>query len=372
MSTPIPLVDLTLNFRSIEAEVRAAVDRVLTSGQYIGGPEVEAFERAYATFSGSAHCVGVANGTDAIELMVRAVGFGADDAVLVPANSFVASALGVHRAGARVKLVDCTEDGLIDVASCEARLDPKVAAVLPVHLFGQCAPMEAVLAFARAHGLTVLEDAAQSQGASQNGQAAGTFGRAAATSFYPGKNLGAYGDAGAVLTQDEPLARKLKALRNYGSEVKYFHPELGFNSRLDPLQAAILSVKLRHLADWNGRRAAAARRYDQLLLPLREVRRPRTLEGNVHAWHLYPVRVPAPVRDRVLAALQAQGVGAAVHYPVPIHLQGAFRHLGHRPGDFPVAEAQARELLSLPLYPELTLAQQERVVAALEKALGKA
>jgi dTDP-4-amino-4,6-dideoxygalactose transaminase len=367
----IPLVDLTTNFRSIEAEVRIAVDRVLTSGQYIGGAEVESFERAYAAFAGAAHCVGVANGTDAIELMVRAVGFGEDDAVLVPANSFVASALGVHRAGARVKLVDCTPDGLIDVSACEARLDPKVAAILPVHLYGQCAPMEEVLAFARVHGLTVLEDAAQSHGASRHGRGAGTFGRAAAISFYPGKNLGAYGDAGALTTEDEALARRLRALRNYGSEVKYVHPELGFNSRLDPLQAAILSVKLAHLPAWNARRAQAALRYHALLEPLREVRRPRTLEGNVHAWHLYTVRVPAAVRDRVLASLQADGVGAAVHYPVPIHLQGAFRHLGHRPGDFPVAEALSRELLSLPLYPELEAAQQARVVASLERALAQ-
>jgi dTDP-4-amino-4,6-dideoxygalactose transaminase len=369
---PIPLVDLTTNLRSIEAEVHAAVDRVLASGLYIGGPEVEAFERAYATFAGAAHCVGVANGTDALELMVRAVGFGPDDAVLVPANSFVASALGVHRAGARVKLVDCTPDGLIDPAACGARLDAKVAAVLPVHLYGQCAPMEEVMAFARAHGLTVLEDAAQSHGATRHGQAAGTWGRAAAISFYPGKNLGAYGDAGAITTQDEALARKLKGLRNYGSEVKYHHPELGFNSRLDPIQAAILSVKLKHLPAWNARRAVAAGRYDELLAGEARVQRPRTLAGNVHAWHLYPVRVPAPVRDAVLETLHAGGVGAAVHYPVPIHLQGAFRHLGHRPGDFPVAEALSRELLSLPLYPELEAAQQERVVDLLRKALDRA
>jgi dTDP-4-amino-4,6-dideoxygalactose transaminase len=366
----IPLVDLPANFRSIEGEVRAAVERVLTSGQYIGGGEVEAFERAYAAFTGARHCVGVANGTDAIELMVRALGLGAEDAVLVPANSFVASALGVQRAGARVKLVDCTEDSLLDVASCAARLDGTVKAVLPVHLFGQCAPMEAVQALASAHRLAVLEDAAQSQGASRHGRRAGTFGLMAATSFYPGKNLGAYGDAGAVTTGDEALATKLRALRNYGSEVKYLHPELGFNSRLDALQAAILSVKLPHLADWNARRAVAASRYDRLLARLPDVRPPVTLAGNVHAWHLYTVRVPAAVRERVLQALHAQGVGAAVHYPTPIHLQGAFRSLGHRPGDFPVAEALAGQLLSLPLYPELTEVQQERVVQALEKAMA--
>jgi dTDP-4-amino-4,6-dideoxygalactose transaminase len=254
---PIPLVDLQVNFRSIEPEVRAAIDRVLASGTFIGGPEVEAFERAYAAFAHVAHCVGVANGTDAIELVVRAAGLGAADGVLVPANSFVASALGVLRAGARVQLVDCTDDALIDVRSCEARADAGTRAVMPVHLFGQCAPMEDVLALARARGLLVIEDAAQAQGAQRHGRFAGSFGFAAGTSFYPGKNLGAYGDAGAVTTDDEAVARKVRALRNYGSEVKYHHPEAGFNSRLDPLQAAVLGVKLARLAGWNEARRPA-------------------------------------------------------------------------------------------------------------------
>ncbi|MCC6335884.1 MAG: DegT/DnrJ/EryC1/StrS family aminotransferase [Myxococcales bacterium] len=369
MSGAIPLVDLKTNYRSIEAEVRAAVDRVLDSGQYILGPEVETFEREYAAFAGVKHCVGVANGTDAVELVVRAAGLTRHDEVLVPANSFVASALAVERAGAKVKLVDCTWDSLLDVEACEARHGPDVRAVMPVHLFGQCADLEAVAAYAHKHGLVVLEDAAQSQGASRNGRGAGSVGLGAGTSFYPGKNLGAYGDAGAVLTQDDAFARKVRALRNYGSEVKYSHPETGFNSRLDPVQAAVLRVKLKHLGRWNEQRRAAARRYDEFLAGLPEVTRPQTLEGNVHVFHLYVVRLPEAKRDRVLAAMQADGLGVAVHYPAPIHLQGAFKHLGFRAGDFPVAEALARQMVSLPLYPELTVEQQARVVASLKKAL---
>jgi dTDP-4-amino-4,6-dideoxygalactose transaminase len=370
MSDSIPLVDLNVNYRAIEAEVRAAVERVLSSGTYILGPEVEAFEREYAAFSGVKHCVGVANGTDALELLVRAAGLGADDEVLVPTNSFVASALAVERAGAKVKLVDCTWDALIDVEDCEARRGPSVRAVMPVHLFGQCADMEAVTAYAQAHRLVVLEDAAQAHGAARHGKGAGAFGLGAGTSFYPGKNLGAYGDAGAVLTQDDALAKQVRALRNYGSEVKYVHPEKGFNSRLDPLQAAVLRVKLRHLGAWNAQRRAAARRYDELLAGTPDVTLPSTLPGNVHVFHLYVVRVPEAKRDRVLSSMHADGVGAALHYPTPIHLQGAFKHLGHRPGDFPVAEALSRQMLSLPLFPEITAAQQERVAASLKKAMA--
>lgn len=372
MSNAIPLVDLKTNYLAIEADVRAAVERVLASGLYIGGPEVEAFEREYAAFSGVKHCIGVANGTDALELLVRAAGLTRHDEVLVPANSFIASALAVERAGAKVRLVDCTWDSLIDVDGCEARMAPDVRAVMPVHLFGQCAPMEAVLAFAAKHGLKVLEDAAQSQGASRNGTGAGGFGLGAGTSFYPGKNLGAYGDAGAVLTNDDALAKQVRALRNYGSEVKYAHPETGFNSRLDPMQAAVLRVKLAHLARWNEQRRSAARRYDELLAGVKGVTRPTTLDGNVHVFHLYVVRLPEAKRDAVLKHMQAAGVGVALHYPTPIHLQGAFKHLGHRAGDFPVAEALSRQMLSLPLYPEITAEQQARVVAALSEAMAAA
>lgn len=367
----IPLVDLKANLAPLRAEIEAGFGRVLDATAFILGPDVAAFEREYAAFVQAKHCIGVANGTDALELIVRAAGLGPRDAVLVPANTFIATALAVQRAGAQVVLVDCDDDGLIDLDACERRLTPQVKAIAPVHLYGQCAPMERVVAFAQAHGgLAIIEDAAQAQGATRNGTHCGGWGVGAGTSFYPGKNLGAYGDAGAVVTNDDALAKKIRALRNYGSEVKYFHPETGFNSRLDTLQAVVLRAKLKHLATWNEQRRAAAQRYHRLLEGLAGVRLPRTVQGNEHVWHLYPVRVDAGRRDAVLKKLNDGGVGAGIHYPVPIHLQGAFAHLGHATGDFPQAEAQAKEMVSLPLFPEITEAQQEQVASALRAALG--
>jgi len=294
--------------------------------------------------------------------------------VIVPTNSFIATALAVARAGATPVLVDCDPVyQLIAVDEVQRRLTARTRAVIPVHLFGQMAPMAAIQAVASARGLMVLEDAAQAQGATQaqGGTTirAGAAGLVAATSFYPGKNLGAYGDGGAVTTDSDAIAAKVRALRNYGSEVKYHHPETGFNSRLDTLQAVVLLAKLKRLAAWNEARRQAAARYDRLLADLpHAVPAPRLME-NVHIHHLYVVRVTN--RDAVLARLNADGIGAGVHYPVPIHLQGAFAYLGHRRGDFPVAERAAAEILSLPMFPEITPAQQERVVASLRAALGQ-
>jgi dTDP-4-amino-4,6-dideoxygalactose transaminase len=364
--SPVPLIDLGAQHRQIADEVAAGFQRVMGATSFILGPDVAAFERAFATFSGVEHCLGVANGTDALELILRAAGLGPGDEVLVPANTFIATALAVARAGATPVLVDCDPDyHLIDLE--RARLSPRTRAIFAVHLYGQVAPMEKVSAFAQAHDLLVLEDAAQAQGARRNGVLAGGFGLAAGTSFYPGKNLGAYGDGGAVLTNAEPIARKVIALRNYGSEIKYHHPETGFNSRLDTLQAVVLNAKLPHLPRWNEARRQAARRYDELLADLPAVTVPRTLPGNEHIFHLYVIRVPA--RDAVLKKLNAAGIGAGVHYPIPIHLQGAFAHLGHKRGDFPVAERAAAEILSLPMFPEITAAQQEAVVSALRSSL---
>ncbi len=368
----IPLVDLKANLATVEADVLEGMRRVLSSTAFILGPDVAQFEKAYAAFVGAKHCVGVANGTDALELLVRAAGLSGRDEVLVPANSFIASALAVQRAHATVRLVDCDDDGLIDLESCAARATPNTKAVMPVHLFGQCAPMEKVEAFAQSHALTVIEDAAQAQGAKRNGRTAGTWGVGAGTSFYPGKNLGAYGDAGAVTTNDDAVAKKIRALRNYGSDVKYVHPETGFNSRLDTVQAVVLNAKLKHLDEWNAARRAAAERYVGLLRGLGDVRLPKVASGNEHIWHLYPVRVPAAVRDTVVKSMQAAGIGVGIHYPVPIHLQGAFAHLGHRATDFPRAEAQAQEMVSLPMYPEITPAQQAQVAETLARALAAA
>ena len=360
----IPLVDLKSQHDQIWAEVESGWAKVVERTAFVLGAEVEQFEQEFAAFSGVAHCIGVANGTDALELALRAEKVGPGDEVIVPANTFIASALAVARTGAQPVLVDIDPDTqLLDVELAAAAVTPATKAIMPVHLFGQMAPMRPLLQLASDRGLLVVEDAAQAQGAKQEGIGAGAFGSIAGTSFYPGKNLGAYGDAGAVLTNDEVLARRVRALRNYGSEEKYHHPEIGFNSRLDTLQAVVLSAKLRHLGTWNEQRRAAARRYEELLADVEEVVRPSTADGNDHVWHLYVVRVQE--RDRVLQELQAAGVGAGIHYPVPIHLQGSFAHLGKAVGSYPVAERAAAEILSLPMFAEITAEQQQRVVDVL-------
>jgi dTDP-4-amino-4,6-dideoxygalactose transaminase len=365
---PIPLVDLAAQHREVAAEIQRGFEKVLGDTSFILGGEVRAFEEEFARYCGVGHCIGVGNGTDAIELMLRALDIGAGDEVIVPANTFIATALGVMRAGATPVLVDCDRFFLLDPERIEESVTPRTRALLPVHLFGQIAAMEAIHEIAAARGLLVLEDAAQSQGARRHGRAAGGFGTAAATSFYPGKNLGAYGDAGAVLTSSDEVGGRLRRLRNWGSERKYHHPELGFNSRLDTLQAVVLRAKLGRLDAWNHARRQAAARYDRILAGVAGLELPRTLPGNEHIYHLYVVRVPR--RDEVLARLQEDGIGAGIHYPTPLHLHGAMRQLGHGPGDFPAAEAAAREILSLPLHPHLTAAQQERVADSLRKALA--
>ncbi len=364
----IPLVDLKAQHAAVADEVAAGFASVLERTAFVLGDEVDAFEREFAEFSGAPHCVGVGNGTDAVELALRAVGVGEGAEVILPANTFIATAEAVVRAGASPVLVDCDpEFQLIDVDAAVDRIGPSTGAIVPVHLFGQLAPVDALHAHLGADGPLIVEDAAQCQGATHDGAGPSTVGVAAATSFYPGKNLGAYGEAGAVLTRDAEIDRRLRSLRNHGSEAKYEHPELGFNSRLDTLQAVVLRAKLARLAAGNEARRAAARRYDTLLGDVAGVSLPATVPGNQHVWHLYVVRVPR--RDAVLAALHDAGIGAGVHYPIPVHLQGAFRDLGHEPGDFPEAERAAREILSLPLFPEITEQQQQRVVDALEKAL---
>jgi dTDP-4-amino-4,6-dideoxygalactose transaminase len=365
----IPLVDLAAQHRQIADEVSAGFARVIERASFVLGPEVAEFEAAFARFVGVAHCVGTANGTDALELALRALGVGTGDEVILPTNSFIASALAVARAGATPVLVDCEPAShLLDVADVARKLTPRTRAIMPVHLHGQLAPVEELTPLVQGRRIAIVEDAAQAQGATRHGRGAGTFGAVAGTSFYPAKNLGAYGDAGAVLTTSDEIAQRVRALRNYGSEIKYQHAETGFNSRLDTLQAVVLSAKLKRLAGWNAARRVAALRYGELLAGIPGLTLPVTLAGNEPIWHLYVVRVPR--RDAVLAQLNAEGVGAAVHYPTPIHLQGAFRRLGHGKGDFPVAERTAGEILSLPLYAEITLAQQERVASVLKQALA--
>jgi dTDP-4-amino-4,6-dideoxygalactose transaminase len=364
--TNIPLVDLAAQHRQVADEVAAGWAQVLERTAFVNGPAVAAFEREYAEYLGVRHCVGVASGTDAIELALRAAGIGAGDECVLPANTFVATAEAVVRAGAAPVLVDCEPDtGLIDPAAVGAAVGSRTRAVLPVHLYGQAAAVERIRPVAG--DALIVEDAAQSQGALRHGVPTGSLGDIAATSFYPGKNLGAYGDAGAVMTDDDDLAEAVRLLRDHGSPRRYEHVVLGFNSRLDTLQAVVLSAKLRRLDGWNDDRRKAAERYHDLLSGLPDVRRPVVAEGNDPVWHLYPVLVPE--RDRVLAVLHDAGIGAGIHYPTPVHLTGTFAHLGLPAGSYPNAEQRARHQLSLPIFPEITAAQQERVVEVLAGAL---
>ena len=367
--TAVPLIDLSLQHAEVADEVQAGFAQVLATGDFVGGRAVAAFEAEFARFTGVPHCVGTGNGTDALEMALRAVGVGAGHEVVLPANTFVATAEAVVRAGARPVLVDVDDDALLmRVDQAAQRIGPDTRAVVPVHLFGQAAEVERLEPATREGRVAIVEDAAQAQGARRFGAPVGGLGTIAGTSFYPGKNLGAYGDAGAVLTGDEGLATAVRMMRDHGSAAKYEHSVLGFNSRLDTLQAVVLRAKLRRLAEWNRRRREAAERYTALLSDAAAVRTPVTLPGNEHVWHLYVVRVPD--RDRVLERLHRAGIFAGIHYPVPVHLQPAFSWLGYGPGDFPVAEAAAGRVLSLPIHPQITPAQQERVVEVLLTAVG--
>ena len=367
-SSSIPLVDLRAAHAEVADEISAGFSQVLTTGAYIKGPDVASFEREFAEYSGTAHCVGLGSGTDAVEFALRAAAVPAGTEVILPANTFAATAESVVRAGARPVLADVDPDHLlIDPVSVAKAVRPETAAILPVHLFGQLAPMRPLAEIASEHEIPIVEDAAQSHGASQDGKPAATYGLAAAVSFYPGKNLGAYGDAGAVLTNSDTIARSVRLLGDHGSDQKYVHEQLGFNSRLDSLQAVVLRAKLRRLEEWNQRRRQAAARYAELLDGVDDVVLPQAAPGNVHAWHLYVVQVPN--RDQVIERLHGMGIHAGVHYPVPVHLQPAFRDYGYAPGDFPVTEAAAARILSLPLYPHITPEQQSMVADGLRQAL---
>ncbi|SHL22442.1 dTDP-4-amino-4,6-dideoxygalactose transaminase [Pseudonocardia thermophila] len=370
--TPIPLVDLGAQRDQIQDEVAAGWEQVLARTAFINGPAVGAFEQEYAQFLGAGHVIGVGNGTDAIELALRALGVGQGDEAIIPANTFIATAEAVARTGATPVLVDCTPDtALMDPDKVAAAITDRTKVVVPVHLYGQSAEVEkirAAIESVRPEGLPILEDAAQSQGATRNGVACGVLGDIAATSFYPGKNLGAYGDAGAVITDSADLAARVRLIRDHGSPRKYEHTVLGFNSRLDTLQAVVLSAKLKRLAGWNAARRVAAERYTTLLKGVERVVTPTVAAGNEHVWHLYVVRVPN--RDEVLAKLHEAKIGAGIHYPVPVHLTEAFGGLGEGRGSFPVAEQLADEILSLPIYAEITEEQQQRVVDVLTAAVS--
>ncbi|MGX1163224.1 dTDP-4-amino-4,6-dideoxygalactose transaminase [Arthrobacter sp. SLBN-100] len=364
----VPLVDLAAQQADVHEQVMAELAEVFKGASFIGGPAVAHFEAAYASFVGTRHCIGVANGTDALELALRAGGVTPGGEVILPANTFIATAEAVSRIGAVPVPVDVDPEYLLmDPSAVAAAVTSRTQAIVPVHLFGQTAFVERLVPIADACGAVIIEDAAQSQGARRFGRAAGTLGLAAGTSFYPGKNLGAAGDAGAVLTDDPRVAARVRMLGAHGSSEKYRHDAIGINSRLDTVQAVVLKAKLERLASWNLLRRAAAERYSELLADVPGVVVPREAPGNVDVWHLYVVRVPQ--RDVVLAALHSAGIQAGIHYPVPVHLSGAYGSDGSLPGSFPVAEEAAGQILSLPLYPHITAGQQERVVEALRDAL---
>lgn len=348
-------------------ELESATQRVLKSGWYILGPEVEAFERAFAAYHGVAHAVGVANGTDAIELALRAAGIGPGDEVITVAHTAVATVCAVERAGAKPVLVDIEpETYSMSPTAAEAAITSRTRAILPVHLYGHPADLTPLAEIAAKHHLLLIEDCAQAHGALHQNQRVGTVGQLGAFSFYPTKNLGAYGDGGAVITNDAQLATRLRSLRNYGQVSRYEHAERGINSRLDEMQAAILAVKLAHLDEHNNQRRVLASQYTQLLQDTNLVL-PSSRSGVAHVYHLYVVRHPG--RDGLREALQQRGVGTLIHYPVPVHRQAAYADLGYGAGSLPVTERLAGEVLSLPMYIGLKPADIEQVAAAIHDSL---
>jgi dTDP-4-amino-4,6-dideoxygalactose transaminase len=365
----IPFVDLQTQYQALRLELEPALKSVLERGAFIMGAELEAFERAFADYLGIRHCLGVATGTDALELALRALDLGAGDEVITVPYTFIATTEAISHVGATIRWVDVDPRTYnLDPARLEAAITPRTRAVLPVHLYGQPADMDPILAIARRHGLKIIEDCAQAHGARYHGRRVGTFGDLACFSFYPGKNLGAYGDGGAVVTNDDALAKRVALLRNHGQQSKYVHVIEGWCHRLDNLQAAVLGVKLRHLDDWNSCRRQAAAGYDSRLRDLPGVVTPYVLPGVEPVFHLYVIQVPN--RDRVQAALQAEGIGTGIHYPIPLHQQPAYAHLGHKPQDFPTSAGLASKILSLPMFPEITAEQIDVVVATLRTALG--
>src|SRR5262245_7588814 len=365
----VPFVDLRAQHDSLAAEIDRAVRQVFERGDFILGAAVEKFEAEFAALHDVRHAIGVGSGLDAIELALVAHGIKPGDEVITAANTFIATVLAILAVGARPVLVDADpERYTIDPAAIAAALTSRTRAIVPVHLFGQPADVDGVLAVARRHNLLVVEDAAQAHGARCNGQRIGGFGDSAAFSFYPSKNLGAYGDGGLILTNDDRIADKLRLLRNYGQRAKYDHAIAGTNSRLDTVQAAILRVKLPHLDAWNAARRRHAAAYDERLSTIVET--PSVVAGVEHVYHLYVIETDR--RDEMQQRLRAKEIATGIHYPVPVHLQEACADLGYRAGDFPVTERAARRMLSLPMYPELTGAQIDYVSDAIVEAVNRA
>ncbi len=385
MPVKIPFVDLQSQHQPIQTQIEQAISSVIQRGDFIMGEAVADFETAFATACGVPYGIGVACGTDAIALGLQACGIGAGDEVIIPANTFIATLIGVLHSGATPVLVDCDpQTALIDITAAEKVITAKTRAIVPVHLYGQMVSPKQLLDFANSYNLLIFEDAAQAHLAEREGYRAGAVGIAAAFSFYPSKNLGAFGDGGMVITKDANIAQKMRSLRNYGAPRKYFHTELGTNSRLDTIQASILKVKLPYLADWNQSRNRAARLYDSLLHPLQNIFPLENQSGTGHVYHLYVIRINNSKlglqpnqqsqsyleRQAIEEALLSQGIQTGIHYPIPCHLQPAYEHLGYRIGDFPYAESLCKQILSLPMYPGLNDEQIHQIVDSLKTILS--
>ncbi len=363
----VPLLDLQAQYRAIGAELQSAVSAVLESGQFVLGARVEEFERDFAAYCGSRHAIAVNSGTSALHLALVSAGIGAGDEVITVPMTFVATVAAILYAGATPRFVDIdAATWTMDPAALEAAITPRTRAIMPVHLHGRVADMAPIVEIARARGLVIIEDAAQAHGAQYRAIRAGAIGDLGCFSFYPGKNLGACGEGGAVVTDRDDLAERIRMLRDWGQAERYRHVLPGYNYRMDAIQGAVLAVKLRHLERWTEARRDAAAAYQALLANL-PVGRPAACDRNSHVWHVYAVRVHE--RDRLRAQLAEAGVSTGIHYPVPVHLQPAYASLGYRRGDFPVAEQLAEQTLSLPMFPELTRAQIECVGAALSTLL---
>jgi dTDP-4-amino-4,6-dideoxygalactose transaminase len=365
---PVPQLDLAAQYASIGAEIRTAVERVMASQQFVLGREGEALEEEIAKLSGVAHGVGLASGTDALILSLRACGVQPGDEVLLPPFTFVATGSAVSALGAKPVFADIRPDTYnTDASELERRVTARTRAIVVVHLYGLAADMDPIMAFAKTHNLPVIEDNAQAIGASYKGRPTGSIGEVSCISFYPTKNLGAYGDAGMVVTNSPQIAERIRTLRNHGQSAKYFSSEPGWNSRLDEMQAAVLRVKLRHLSNWQLARHSNAVEYTRLLNQIPGVMPPITPDGFEHVFHQYTIRVER--RDALQQFLSARKIGTTVYYPYPLHLQPLYASLGHKPGDFPHAERAAQEVLSLPMYPELSKEQIARVVDAIAEFL---
>ncbi|CCH96194.1 MAG: DegT/DnrJ/EryC1/StrS family aminotransferase [Microcystis sp. M53603_WE2] len=372
----VPFVDLTWQNQPLQAKITEAIQTVIDRGDFVLGQALAEFETAFAQACGVEYAVGVASGTAALALALQAYGIGAGDEVLVPANTFVATLMGVIQAGAKPVLVDCHLDtALIDLAAAAQRITPNTRAILPVHLYGQMVSPQQLQDFARSYNLIIFEDAAQAHLASREGYRAGSVGVAAGFSFYPSKNLGAFGNGGMLVSNDPEISQKARGLRNYGAPSKYFHTDIGTNSRLDSIQAAILNIKLPHLEGWNRSRQRAARQYDRLLAPLADqgILPVRDETETGHVYHLYVIRIlpHCPVeRQQLQEQLTAVGIQTGIHYPIPCHLQPAYRYLGYQQGDFPNAEILCEEIVSLPMYPGISEEQIEMVVEQITAIIG--